>query len=254
LQHARNLRDGREREVWDCRFLGQGGTSSAILTLFKPGSLESVNTSLLPAQVALKCALAMGELPALDIPTPRLLGHTSSGPEAAVLCLRVEPAAWNSALRPLAARILARLHNLAADCLSPTLQELARISDPRESRTSGGLAPASSRLTLVHGDFFSANLLPTGAGLCVIDWETFAWGDPMWDLGFLIGADRDLAPEEVEATVAGYAALAPVDRPQLQWHARRWAAYWQQHAHREPIRTGNQSTSERPRTRVENVG
>jgi aminoglycoside phosphotransferase (APT) family kinase protein len=61
--------------------------------------------------------------------------------------------------------------------------------DPREERTTGGDAPTSKRKTLVHGDYFSANILSVRDGLKIIDWETFGWGDPMWDLGFLIGAD-----------------------------------------------------------------
>ena len=69
---------------------------------------------------------------------------------------------------------------------------MARISDPRENRTTGGGGPKAPVRTLVHGDYFSANILPVEDGLCVIDWETFGRGDPMWDLGFLLGADPGL--------------------------------------------------------------
>ena len=60
----------------------------------------------------------------------------------------------------------------------------------------------------------------------VIDWETFGWGDPMWDLGFLIGADRDLPAQEVEAVIAAFAENAPINRNRLMWHRRSWADFW----------------------------
>ena len=45
--------------------------------------------------------------------------------------------------------------------------------------------------------------------------EVSARRDPVWDLGFLIGADGNLADEGVEAVIAGYAAGATVDRDRL---------------------------------------
>jgi len=93
-----------------------------------------------------------------------------------------------------------------------SLRRLARISDPREYRITGG-RPDSK--TLVHGDYFSANILPVTGGLRIIDWETFGWGDPMWDLGYLVGADRNLPEYEVEAVVTEYEKLAPVNREHL---------------------------------------
>jgi len=54
--------------------------------------------------------------------------------------------------------------------------------------------------------------------LRIIDWETFGWGDPMWDLGYLVGADRNLPEYEVEAVVTEYEKLAPVNREHLMWH------------------------------------
>lgn len=48
----------------------------------------------------------------------------------------------------------------------------------------------------------------------------------MWDLGFLIGADRDLTDEEVEAVIAEYGSRAAIDRHRLMWHKRRWSNFW----------------------------
>jgi len=78
----------------------------------------------------------------------------------------------------------------------------------------------------VHGDYFSKNILPVAGGLCIVDWETFARGDPMWDLAFLIGAERGLTDDEVEAVIAEYASGAALDRDRLMWHKQEWAAFW----------------------------
>jgi hypothetical protein len=158
LLSARRLKRGGEREVWDCAFTLDVRPSTGILTIFKPGSLESVNTSLPPDEAASKCALAMAELPAHGIPTPYVLGQATAGRGAALLCEKVERKDWRSDARIEAARILSRIHNLQASSLSKPLQELVRISDPREYRTTGGEAPAPSSRTLVHGDYFSANI------------------------------------------------------------------------------------------------
>jgi len=227
LGSLRNLRYSAEREVWDCTFEMNGTETRAILAIFKAGSPESVNTSLPPGPTARKCALAMSELPALGIPAPGVLGCAIGEGEAAVVTERIETAAWTPRVRLEAATILARLHTLEEQALSEPLRELVRVSDPRETRTTGGQGPKVEARTLVHGDYFSANLLPAEAGVYVIDWETFGWGDPMWDLGFLIGADPGLEDCEVEAVIAQYEAGAPVDWQLLMWHRRRWADFWE---------------------------
>ena len=226
IEEAHALVSKPEREVWRCRFRAEGGASVVALTIFKPGDLETVNTSLPPAAASRLCALAMQELPDLGVPTPRLLGQAAFEDEAAFACEWVEPIAWEPPARLEAARILARIHTLDEVNLSSELQGLVRISDPRMHRTTGGLAPPIPRTTLVHGDYFSKNLLPTPDGLRVIDWETFGRGDPMWDLGFLVGADRDIPEDEVESTLSEYARRAPVDRTVMNWHRERWSSFW----------------------------
>lgn len=226
LGEARNVRSGDEREVWKIRFTVDGVDTSAVLIVFKPGDLQSVNTSLPPAQAAEKCALAMTELPSFGIPTPALLGQAKDGAESALLCERLDRTDWCPSVRIEAARILARLHGLSESSLSATLRHLVSISDPRESRTTGGQAPIPDSKTLVHGDYFSANILPVTEGLRIIDWETLGWGDPMWDLGFLVGADRNLPDDEVRATIDAYAREATVHAEQLAWHQQRWREFW----------------------------
>ena len=234
LTAVRNLRHGPEREVWECRCRTESSKMDVILTVFKPGTLETVNTSLPPELVSEKCFLAMLELPALGIPTPVPLGYAMADGEAAVLHTRVERAEWAHYTRIKAAHILAHLHNLEEPALSDRLRELVRLSDPLECRTTGGLAPRGSDERLVHGDYFSKNILPVPGGLCIIDWETFGWGDPMWDLGFLIGADRNVSDDEAEAVIAEYGENATIDRHRLMWHRRRWADFWKMRAPRSP--------------------
>lgn len=236
LTEARTLRSKAEREVWDCTLSIDGGQVGAILTIFKPGSLETVNTNLPPEETSEKCFLAMSELPALGIPTPIVLGQAVADGEAALLYRRVERTGWEPGTRVAAAHILARLHNLQELRLSPRLQELIRLADPREYRTTGGEAPTGLNRTIVHGDYFSKNILPTSARPCIIDWETLGWGSPMWDLGFLIGADPGLVDEEVEAVIAAYGSSATVNRPELTWHRERWNRFWKERERRSSAR------------------
>jgi hypothetical protein len=221
-----NIKDGDEREVWDCVFAIDGIHTEGILTIFKPGTQETVNTNLPPKKATEKCALAIKELGAFGITTPKLLGHTEIQDQAGLLCEKIDQKSWTPSDRIHAARLLARLHTLPQDNLSDKLQALIEISDPREYRITGGLAPKTERKVLVHGDYFSANILPTTEGLCIIDWETFGRGDPMWDLGFLIGADRDLPEEEIWATINEYMKKAPVNQEHLFWHHQRWSDFW----------------------------
>jgi aminoglycoside phosphotransferase len=225
FRSAENLKSHAEREVWDCSFGLEGSETRSILSIFKPGSRVDVNTSLPPEQAAAKCALAMTELPAFGIPTPSVLGRATVGDQAALLTRKIPRIPWQPDSRIEAARILARIHNLPESNLSESLRHLARISDPREYRTTGAESPAPDAKTLVHGDYFSANIVPTDGGVRIVDWETFGWGDPMWDLGFLIGADRNIPENEAAAVIAEYEQNAPVNRDHLAWHRNRWAEY-----------------------------
>lgn len=50
----------------------------------------------------------------------------------------------------------------------------------------------------------------------------------MWDLGFLIGADRNLPHDEVDSVIESYATHAHIDMPNLMWHKQRWDAFWKE--------------------------
>lgn len=140
----------------------------------------------------------------LPVPRPRMLDLSGALLPAPYLVLSfvegttvVEPAALPQALDKMAA-FLARLHGLDSTTLAPPT--LPRRDDPmpdileylpamdestdlrallKEQRAS----PRSMESTLLHGDFWSGNVLwREGRIAAVIDWEDAAVGDPISDL------------------------------------------------------------------------
>jgi aminoglycoside phosphotransferase (APT) family kinase protein len=244
---------GPEREVWDVEL----DDCNLVLTVFLPGDRSSVNTSLPPAAAARKCHLAMTELAAHGVPTPEVIGSGTWRDASAVATRRENVRPWLGNMRVEAAELLGRLHGVPIASLSAELAALARCSDARQHRVLVGLRAMAARLDherpgwraqhrdvaqeeadlreepvprlppcLVHGDYFSANLLATESGLVVVDWETLAVGDPMGDLGWLVGVDQGLSEPEAESVTKSYAAVSPVDERRLEWWRRCWAAFW----------------------------
>lgn len=251
-----DISGGSACEVWDCSIALGGESQSMILKVFTPGFADVSKIG--PVNTARKCALALSEMPKHAVPTPRLFGFAQQGECAAILVKKITPVPWNSNTRIEAAKSLARLHELQLCQLDDKLIDLIGRSAPNRCRTLLGLTelvltldmqhshwrkaypglaetvsellesgePCSDMRTLVHGDFFSANLLLGSDGLSIIDWEMLALGDPMWDLGFLIGADRGLPSREVDRVIATYSSQRPVDTPVLVWHKKCWDSYW----------------------------
>ncbi|MEJ2130693.1 MAG: phosphotransferase, partial [Gammaproteobacteria bacterium] len=58
--------------------------------------------------------------------------------------------------------------------------------------------PDALATTLVHGDYFRSNLIAADGDVHVVDWDLLALGDPMWDLAFLVSAEPDVPPGDVE--------------------------------------------------------
>ncbi len=150
--------------------------------------------------------------------------------------------------------MLRRLHGIQPIALSPHLADLIDRSAPNRDRIRLGIEGSAAILdasdpgwrdgtlgrrvgallttgepppgrSLVHGDYFSANLLAAGTSVMVIDWDLAGRGDPMWDLGFLIGADRDLPDAEVEAVLDAYGRES-VEERSLVWHRECWSLFW----------------------------
>jgi aminoglycoside phosphotransferase (APT) family kinase protein len=226
-QEATDVRDHRTlRGYSGCvTYVCEADAGRMVLKLYAPGCDDY--SCLGPVGTARKHTLALQELPALGIPAPRCLGFAADGEEAAIAMewLEIEPVTPRGHLE--AARVLARLHQASPAALSPELADLVVRSTPNRDRI--GDAPDEPPLretALQHGDYFPPNLAPGKRCLRVLDWDLLACGDPMWDLGFLVSAERELPAEEAEAVIAAYQEVRPIDAARLAWQRECWEGYW----------------------------
>ena len=60
----------------------------------------------------------------------------------------------------------------------------------------------------------------------MFDWDLLALGDPMWDLGFLLEADRNVGEREAEDVINAYQSVRPLDGARLGWQRECWRAFW----------------------------
>jgi aminoglycoside phosphotransferase (APT) family kinase protein len=256
LMDAINLECGSGCEVFDCQIKADLNLEHVFLKVYndsfddysKLGIVDTVKKNL----------LAFNEFAEYSIPMPKILGWVPLDGEIAILTEKVVTKKWNLETRLEAAKIIARLHNIDINRLSGDLSALIRKSTVNRARVFNGLnlvsildekipqwkwenpdlvrtieelvesgEPFAATETLVHGDYFSSNILLDENGIKVIDWDLLSLGDPMWDLGFLIGADPHLMEEEIEATVCAYQTLRPINEYNLIWHKKCWLAFWQ---------------------------
>ena len=257
VHSASELGEGKSSRVWECEVTaGEGPPAYVVLKVYDPTC--QAYTGLSPAEVARKHALALDELSRHRLPVPPLLGTAVGDSGAALATERVTSHPWSPDTRVEAARALARLHAIRVSDLSDELAELARRSPPNRGRVFNGVKgmaghldadcpqwraahpglsqllealvesgePGAEEMSLVHGDYFSANLLAASRGVCIVDWDLLSLGDPMWDLGFLVSADRDVREEEAEAAIAAYRATRPVAADRLRWNRSCWEAFW----------------------------
>jgi hypothetical protein len=81
---------------------------------------------------------------------------------------------------------------------------------PEASEYISDLVGRSSarRVSLVHGDWSPKNLLVHESGLWVIDWEVVHYGDPSFDVGFLLNhlVLKSIAMPHHQAALAGLAS------------------------------------------------
>jgi aminoglycoside phosphotransferase (APT) family kinase protein len=182
-----------------------------------------------PEQAASEHALLVALFAAgLPVPEPLLcdpsgflvMAYVEGGPAPA------EP--WS----PMA-DFLVHLHALDPDRLA--LPPLPRGEDPLagaravldagEVRSAlDRVAPAGRPERLLHGDFWTANVLwRDGAIAAVVDWEGASLGDPMADVACgRIELSVSHGPAAADAFVERYAARAAVDRT--------WLAVWELYA------------------------
>ncbi|HUT73470.1 MAG TPA: phosphotransferase [Armatimonadota bacterium] len=198
---------------------------SLFLKLYSPGFDDY--SRLGPVDTARKHALALDELPRFGVPAPRCLGFAAEHDEAALVTEWLIASPFAPAHRVEAARVLARLQALRLPDLSPELAALISRSTPNRGRI--GEAPDEPQLTettLQHGDYYSVNLVAGRDTVSVLDWDLLAVGDPMWDLGLLLCADRSVTEEEAAAVIAAYEEIHPAATERLLWHRRCWQSFW----------------------------
>jgi aminoglycoside phosphotransferase (APT) family kinase protein len=257
LLEAVDVSGGSGCQVWDCRTLVDDVIKRYVLKVYQPGFDDY--SKLGPVRTARKYIHALEELLVFSLCMPRMAGSAFKPDQAAVLTHKVLGEPWDSDTRIEAARTLGRLHQIQLGDLSDEFGALVKESTQNTQRIFIGVEDFSSWLdqkaptwgaerrelyrqtqallerpeshsemvTLVHGDYFSSNLLLENDKLHVIDWDLLALGDPMWDLGFSIGADRNLEQKEVDAVIETYSQLCPIDAETLAWHKQCWYLFWE---------------------------
>jgi aminoglycoside phosphotransferase (APT) family kinase protein len=257
LLRTTEISQGSGCPVLDCHIGWDGHIYNAVLKVYRPNF--DCSSSLGPVATAEKHAMALTEFAHAAIPVPRLLGFAIRDDQAALLMEKIVSVPWQATSRVLAARSLAALHRLSQNTISAKLANLISQSAPNRLRALNSIQsltatldaqapqwrqfhaqlaeqadallengePVSALRSLVHGDYFSANLICREEGVCIIDWDLLAAGDPMWDLGFLIGADEDVPPHEVQAVIATYRQDCPVDMATLTWLKQCWDVCWE---------------------------
>ena len=208
-----------------------------------------------------------------DVPTPPVVGlcedaavngadfYVTEFIDGSVLRTQLDAAALNPAARSaLCARLVECLAEIHATDLGATqLSDLGRSQDyvarqlhvwqrqfnsmtmrelPIIDRVHDALVatiPPQRHATLVHGDFRLDNCLVTTAGdvAAVLDWEIATLGDPLADLGFLLGywvePGDSFSPLGHDATtaegfwardelVSAYASATGRDVSSIGWH------------------------------------
>jgi len=243
-------------DVLDCQFIADNTSfTSGVLKIYRKDfdNYSGIGT----VRTAKKFQLACLELNTGDIYLPEVMGCYVFDEEASVLTEKLVAIEWDAQTRIAAARLLSQLHSVSLSGLSSEFQELIRESQTNRDRIRNGVVgtgeyldnkypdwqvnypqlfkytmeiidsvePRSSLETLVHGDYFSKNILRTKDGVYIIDWDLLALGDPMWDLGFLVGAEPDIDENEVEAVIAEYRRCCPIDEDILSWHRKCWYTF-----------------------------
>lgn len=246
------IKDKVGREVLDCLYRVGDSTERRILKVYHKGFDD--DSELGVVNVARKVHLASVELAAHSIKMPRVFGSYLSDEISCIVMEKLEQVEWDVGTRVEAAVILARLHNIYLDSLSGDFQKLIYNSKPNKDRGRLGVIghshfldknhpywrkeypdlsksvteiaesvePVSSMTTLVHGDYFSVNLIPTLDSLYIIDWDLLALGDPMWDLGMLVGADAGISDKEIDDVIRAYQHTRPIDEDVLSWQIACW--------------------------------
>jgi len=165
------------------------------------------------------------------VPDPLALVNTPLGD--ALIYRHIRGKVWTSGTAEVAL-LLARLHAMglvaglreipsgSAALIRQTRAILARCdricADIPRIMPDAGIAPARQP-SLIHTDIVAGNLIVTDQGLCLIDWQCPAQGDPCEDIASFLSpamqylyADRALGIRDREAFLSVYPDHAIVDR------------------------------------------
>ncbi|MBU1226230.1 MAG: aminoglycoside phosphotransferase family protein [Actinobacteria bacterium] len=236
-----------------------GGSGTSVLRIggvvakhYRPGFDDW--SGLGPAGTADKVAGLAAALPSRGVPVPHVMARADDGDGALVVWEAVEAGPLTPEHRVEAARVLRRLHGIPTGSLPGEVgalvlrsrrngdrirlgveQSAASLDSSHPGWRDGGLGRRTEVLlaagepppgeSLVHGDYFSVNLLAGGPVPLVADWDLASPGDPMWDLAFLVGADRGL-PRDVVTQVLDAYGPEGMHHASLAWHVECWALFW----------------------------
>ena len=240
------------REIVDCIFKTGDRVEQRILKLYHKDAEDTSGIGI--QNIARKNHLASIELAPCSINIPKVYGSYFSDDIACVVMEKLKKIERDPKTRVESASILSRLHNIPLDSLSHEFQSLIIDSKPDKDRGRIGLinlcqildknhpqwkieypglsekvkdlvqeiVPLSSMRTLTHGDYFLENLIPTLNGLCIINWDILALGDPMFDLGMLIGSDERISKKGINSIIREYRRTRSIDEEVLSWHINCW--------------------------------
>ena len=86
-----------------------------------------------------------------------------------------------------------RRRSSSATTASSTTHDAATLRDVGRGHRRLAAGPASSRSSVVHGDYRLDNLLfpPPGDDVVAVDWQTAAVGPPLRDVAYFLGTSLD---------------------------------------------------------------
>lgn len=203
-----------------------------------------------PQDLVRKNRLVTDELAsAIGIRVPAVLGEIHLDGFSVLVLEDVNTDSWTRTERDAAAKGARRLHESGA-VISSELQQLMDRTRPNRLRVLLGVKamaealhaqdralepwiaellttdePTPASLAPIHGDYHDRNMGTIGGDVAVFDWDLLGWGDPMWDLAFLIAADRSITQTDQETARAAYGAVSAADKTRLEWHLTAWRAF-----------------------------
>jgi len=267
MGEAKKMSSGSGSRVYECSLRIDGIDERAVLKIYGKdfenysnlGIIDSVKKNILVFQQLPEHGIRTPELLGYAHGNDKLPsgGQVGAG-ESAILMKKIESKTWEVDTRNIAAVLLAKLHNLSVDKLSKELSSLIERSTKNRQRIFNGVnripkldarfpgwrkenpglyksiveliesgEPIAKSETIIHGDYFSVNIMLEQSDVRVIDWDLVSLGDPMWDLGFLVGADKNVTETEADKVIETYRAVREIDEYNLAWHRKCWSAFWQ---------------------------